>query len=54
MKRLFWGFVLAGAVWTVVEVRAHGWEGAFGGLLAGQLDPLESAGEIPLPNGVLD
>jgi hypothetical protein len=54
VKRLFWLLVLAGAVWTVVEVRAHGWSGAFGGVLAGRLEPLESAGEIPLPDNVLD
>ncbi len=54
MKRLFWLLVLAAAAWTVLEVRAHGWAGAFGGALADLLEPVESAGEIALPTGVLD
>jgi hypothetical protein len=46
MKRLLWLLVIAGAVYSVNEVRTHGLEGAFGGVLAGQLDPIEPGGSL--------
>jgi hypothetical protein len=54
VKRLIWILVFVGAAWTVNEVRTNGYEGAFGGVLAGYLDPLESQGDIPLPNNALE
>jgi hypothetical protein len=47
MKRLVWIFVIAGVVWVGNEVRIKGLEGAFGGVLAGKLDPLETQGISP-------
>ncbi|HEY8121818.1 MAG TPA: hypothetical protein VII78_10915 [Myxococcota bacterium] len=49
MKRLIWLLALVGVVYTVNEVRTHGLEGAFGGVLAGKLEPLESEDETELP-----
>jgi len=50
MKRLVWMLVIAGALWAGNEVHTKGLEGAFGGVLAGRLDPLESQGASPDPS----
>jgi len=47
MKRLVWILVFAGAVWAGNQVRTQGLEGAFGGVLAGRLDPIETQGISP-------
>jgi hypothetical protein len=47
MKRLVWILVIAAAGWAGNEVRTKGIEGAFGGVLAGRLDPIDSQGVSP-------
>ena len=47
MKRLVWLLVFAAAGWAGYEVHTKGVEGAFGGVLAGRLSPLEAQGISP-------
>jgi hypothetical protein len=54
MKRLIWILVIAAAAFSVNEVRTKGIEGAFGGVLAGRLDPIEPAGTIDVPDNALE
>ena len=54
MKRLVWLLVLAAALLSVNEVRTKGYDGAFGGVLGGRLDPLESEGQLAVPSKALE
>ena len=46
MKRMIWLLVVLGAFYSINEVRTKGIEGAFGGVLAGELDPIDSSGSL--------
>lgn len=47
MKRLVWMIVFAAVAWAGYEVHTKGLEGAFGGALAGKLDPIQPEGATP-------
>lgn len=47
MKRFVWMILFAGAAWTAYEVHTKGIEGAFGGVFAGRLDPIQPDGATP-------
>jgi hypothetical protein len=47
MKRLVWMLVFAAAVWAGYELQSKGVEGAFGGRLAGYLQPIRPDGATP-------
>ncbi len=46
MNRMIWLLVVVGALYSANEVRTKGIEGAFGGVLEGELAPLDSSGSL--------
>ena len=54
MKKLLWLLAFLGVAYSINEVRTKGYEGAFGGVLSGQLDALEPEGGVKMPSEALE